>query len=101
MIVYNVTINIDSEVHDEWLLWMRTVHIPQVMVTGLFKAYSLLRVLSDDEHGGLTYSVQYLCENMEKFRQYEDIYAPALRTEYNNKYKDKFVAFRTLLETVD
>jgi len=38
---------------------------------------------------------------MEKFRQYEDIYAPALRSEYNLRYKDKFVAFRTLLETVE
>ena len=35
------------------------------------------------------------------FLQYQDIYAPALRGEHNNRYKDKFVAFRTLLETID
>lgn len=101
MIIYNVTVNIDDTVHDEWLEWMKSSHIPDIMQTGLFKDYRILRILGDDEAGGETYSFQYTCENMEKFRQYEDIYAPALRGEYNNRYKDKFVAFRTLLETID
>ncbi len=101
MIIYNVTINIDESVHDEWLQWMKTSHMPDVMRTGIFSESRLLRVLGDEESGGRTYSVQYTCENMEKFRQYEDIYAPALRGEYNQRYKDKSVSFRTLLEIVD
>ena len=36
MVLYNVTINIDYAVHDEWLDWMKNVHIPDVMNTGLF-----------------------------------------------------------------
>jgi hypothetical protein len=101
MIIYNVTINIDKSVHEEWLDWMRTCHIPDVMRTGLFKENKMLRVLGDDDSGGFTYSIQYSCETMEKYLQYRDIYAPALRGEFNEKYKDKFVAFRTLLETID
>lgn len=101
MIIYNVTINIDQSVHDEWLEWMRANHIPDVMQTGMFIDSKLLRVLSDDESGGSTYSIQYTCESLEKFQQYVDIYSPALRGEFNNRYKDKFVAFRTLLETID
>ena len=101
MIIYNVTINIDDSVHAEWLAWMKNSHIPNVMATGIFSAYKILRILGDEESGGHSYSIQYTCENLEKFKQYEDIYAPALRGEHNNKYKDKFVAFRTLLETID
>ena len=101
MIIYNLTINIDESVHDDWLEWMKTNHIPDVMRTGMFKENKLLRLLGDDQSGGFTYCVQYTCENMESFQQYEDIYAPALRGEYNNRFKDKFVAFRTLLETID
>ena len=80
---------------------MKTSHIPDVMRTGIFSEYRMLRVLGDEDSGGYTYSVQYTCENMDRYRQYEDIYAPALRSEYNQRYKDKFVAFRTLLEAVD
>lgn len=101
MIIYNITINIDQSIHNDWLEWMQKNHIPDVMQTGMFMDNKLLRLLGDDESGGFTYCIQYTCENMEKFKQYEDIFAPALRSEYNNRYKDKFVAFRTLLETID
>jgi len=101
MIVYNLTINIDSSVEKDWLEWMKKSHIPDVMMTGMFKEYKLFRLLGDGESGGQTYCVQYICESLDKFQQYEDIYAPSLRSDYNNRYKDKFVAFRTLLESVD
>jgi hypothetical protein len=100
MIVYNVTVNIDESVHDEWLRWMKEVHIPDVMNTGMFTENRILKILSDEESGGTTYSIQYTCKSLNEFRQYEELFAPALRSEVNEKYKDKFVAFRTLLEVV-
>jgi hypothetical protein len=100
MVVYNVTVNIDSSVHDEWLAWMKEVHVPDVMNTGMFIESKILKVLGDEESGGSTYSFQYTCKSMNEFRQYEEVFAPALRAEVNQRYKDKFVAFRTLLEVV-
>jgi hypothetical protein len=101
MIIYNVTVNIEASVHEEWLQWMKTSHIPDLMRTGMFKDSRILRVLGDEDSGGLTYCVQYTLDDMEKFQQYEDIYAPAFRGEFNSRYQDKFVLFRTLLETID
>jgi Domain of unknown function (DUF4286) len=101
MIIYNITINIDDSVHDEWLEWMKKDHIPDVMKTGMFKENKILRLLGDDESGGRTYSIQFFCESMEKYKQYENIYASGLREESNNRFKDKFVAFRSLLETIE
>ena len=100
MIIYNVTTQIDSSVHDEWLEWMKLIHIPEVMHTGCFIEYRILKVLADEETGGNTYSFQYTCKTMNNFREYEKHYAPKIRADYNAKYKDKFVAFRTLLEVV-
>lgn len=31
MIIYNVTVNIEHNVHDEWLKFMKDEHIPDVM----------------------------------------------------------------------
>ena len=39
MIIYNVTINIDASIHDEWLAWIKE-HIPQVLATG--KSFELI-----------------------------------------------------------
>ncbi len=101
MIIYNVTINIDHAVHDEWLKWMKEIHIPEVMRTGLFLENRMMKVLGDEESGGVTYSVQYTCKNMGDFKQYENMFAPELRRTHLEKYRDKFVAFRTLLEIID
>jgi len=101
MIIYNVTVNIEDSVHDEWLTWMKQTHIPDVMRTGKFTTSRLLRILGDEDSGGKTYSVQYSCNNIKDFQEYEHDHAQALRAEFNAKFKDKFVAFRTLLESVD
>ena len=101
MIIYNVTINIENDVAEERLLWMKEVHIPDVMRTGLFLDNRMFRVLADEDSGGKTYSIQYLCRNMQDYEQYALLHAPALQAETLARYKDKFVAFRTLLETVE
>jgi len=36
MIIYNVTVSVDNEVHEMWLAWMRNTHLPEVMATGYF-----------------------------------------------------------------
>ena len=100
MILYNVTTNINLSVQHEWLEWMKNVHIPEVMQTGMFLEFRFLKVLGDEDSGGATYSIQYTCESMQKFKEYETNFAPALRKQMIEKYKDKFVAFRTLLEVV-
>ncbi|MCB0430521.1 MAG: DUF4286 family protein [Flavobacteriales bacterium] len=99
MIIYNVTVNIDDEVHDEWLEWMKSEHIPEVMATGAFIESRMARVLSDDPEGK-TYAIQYTCMTMNDYEKYREEHAPALQEKVLIRYKDRFVAFRTLLEVI-
>lgn len=98
MIIYNVTLNIDAEVHDEWLHWMKEEHIPEVMATGLFLDHRMARVLSDDQ--GFTYAIQYTCADMGTYERYRDQHAQRLQAKTRERYGDRFAAFRTLLEVV-
>jgi hypothetical protein len=100
MIIYNVTINIDAEVHDEWLKWMLEKHIPEVLATGLFVESRMSRMLIEEEGGGITYSIQYTLESMEKMDEYEEKHAPRLREDVLKRYEGKFGAFRTKMEVV-
>ncbi len=100
MILYNVTVKIDPDVHDEWLQWMKEVHIPEVMGTGLFLDNRLAKVLLQDEADGITYSFQYTCTDMATLQKYMGLHAPYLQKAHTDRYKDKFVAFRTLLEVL-
>jgi len=96
-ILYNVTVNIDLEAEEEWLLWMRQSHIPEVLKTGYFLEARLCKVLSDDM-GGKTYSMQYLAPDMLSYKKYIHEEAPRLRDDFDLKYGGRYVAFRTILE---
>lgn len=100
MILYNVTVNISPEVHEEWLKYMKEIHIPEVLATGLFLENKMLKVLTTEEGEGFTYSIQYFLNSMEDYENYRLNHAPRLQADHTEKYKDQFVAFRTLLESV-
>jgi len=99
VIIYNVTVGIDSDAEKEWLEWMNEVHIPKVMATGMFQRYDIYKVLSH-EGDEASYSIQYISDSMEKVEKYLNDFAPTLAREHLERYQHKHVAFRTLLEKV-
>mgnify|MGYP000480177010 CR=1 FL=1 len=101
MILYNVTIKLETSVHEDWLAWMKTKHIQDVIDTGCFVSCRLSRLLAQNEGDGLTYSIQYLSPSMKDFHRYQAHFAQALQKEHTQKFAEKFVAFRTMMELVE
>ncbi len=99
MIIYNITVNIENDVREEWLQWMKEKHIPDVMNTGYFLENKICKVLVDEEQG-TTYSVQYICESIAKLEEYQLNHSPRLQKEHSDRYMNKYVSFRTLLEVL-
>ena len=100
MILYNVTTNIEESVHQQWLQWMQDKHIPEILATGKFTSARLVRVLVEEEMGGLTYAVQYTTDSKETLQRYYTEDAPKFRTEGLSLFGDKALTFRTELEFV-
>ncbi len=97
MIIYSVTVKVETTIHQEWLEWMKTKHIPDVLDTGLFLECRICRILGEEPDGGETFNMQYLCKDMEALNEYQQKFAKALQEEHTSRYKDRYVAFRTLL----
>jgi hypothetical protein len=100
MILYNVTVSIDPSVSDDWLDWMRTRHIPDVMATGCFIESRISRI-HGEEQGGFTYAITYLSPSEEKIKEYQEKHAPVLQRDHSERYNGKFAAFRTLMSVID
>lgn len=100
MFIYNVTVNITDEAHQEWLIWMKETHIPDVMKTGCFVDSQILKVLYIEDEGH-TYSIQYKFLEMADIEKYQKDFAPGLQAEHKKMFDGKYVAFRTVLEMVD
>ena len=99
MILYNVTSALDAAIADEWLTFMRDIHMPEVVATGCFIKSQLLRLL-DEEEGGCTYAAQYYAIGIEQLEAYQEHFAPALRADMDRRFGGRFAAFRTVLEIV-
>ena len=100
MIIYNVTINIHESVHDQWMDWMKNKHIADVLATGKFTSARMVKVLVEEEMGGITYSIQYTTDSKETLNRYYEEDAPRLREEGLLLFGDKMLAFRTELELI-
>lgn len=99
MIIYNVTMAVDLAIHDEWVVWMANEHMPEVLATGKFVDVKMYRVLLEKEDS-ITYSVQYFAENLSQVQLYLAEHAHELQAKHQQKYADKVVSFRTVLEEI-
>lgn len=98
--IYNVTVNISDDVHQQWLSWMKNQHIPDVIKTGCFVDSRVLKVLYVHDQGH-TYSIQYSFLEMADIEKYQREFAPKLQAEHKTLFGEKATAFRTLLQIVD
>lgn len=100
MILYSVTVSIDPIVAEEWLNWMRSVHIPEVMSTQCFTESRISKILVDDEND-ISYSIMYVCPNQELMDEYTSKHLPRLQKDHSQRYEGRFAAFRTLLNVIE
>lgn len=100
MILYNVTVAIDKQVETEWIKWMKSVHIPEVMATGQFDHYKFFKVMNTEDPESSSYSIQYFSDNMNQIKMYMAAFAPELQHKALQKFPNQMAAFRTLLESV-
>lgn len=100
MYIYNVTTNIQEEVHDEWLNWMKNEHLTDMLKTGKFTKALMSRVMVNEEMGGITYSVQYITKSKELLQKYYEEDAQEMRGK-SKVFEGKMVVFRTEMEIVE
>ena len=101
MIVYNLSIKVSPKIHKDWVQWQKQEHIPAIMATGYFTANKFFRLLEQDESEAITYIVQYFAPSIKEYDAYITKEAPLLRKKAIEKWGDQFIAFRTVMETVN
>ena len=100
MIIYNVTVSVEENAKNDWLNWMKTEHIPEVMACGIFTKAQINHVIVQADSDN-TFAIAYTCSSMKELHQYQIKFAPELQKEHDEKFKEKAIAFRTLMEVIE
>lgn len=96
MITYQVKITIDPTVESDWLHWMKTVHVPDVIACGLVRSFQILKPTSK-EH---LYHFHYNFDSHSAFEKYKQEFAPELKEDVLQKYPDLFTSEREIFDWI-
>jgi len=100
MLIYNVTIKVEHAIAADWLTWLKEEHITDVIATGCFTHATILHLIEADDTEGMTYAVQYHAENKALYNRYIEKFAEEMRKKGTDKWGNKFIAFRTVMQVV-
>jgi hypothetical protein len=101
MFIYNVTIKVHESIKHDWLQWLKEEHIPDIIQTGCFTHAVILRLMEVDDTEGPTYAVQYFAESKGLYNNYIENHAAGMRQKSFDKWGDKFIAFRSVMQVVN
>jgi hypothetical protein len=99
-LIYSVAVYIDSAVASEWVAWMRTVHIPDVLATRCFRACRLGRTLEPPTEDREAFILEYEAVSSEGLREYRARHAEALQRAHRERYAGRFEASRSVWEVL-
>lgn len=100
MYIYNVTTKVHTSIENDWLQWLQEEHIPEIIETGCFTSTSILQLLETDDTEGPTFAVQYKAESKGLYNQYMEKFAGTMRQRSFDKWGDKVIAFRSLMQVI-
>jgi hypothetical protein len=101
MYLYNITLNIDDDIREEWLAWMKREYIPELFSCGLFSNKSFFQLVNDEKSEGTTYALQLFMVSEADYKKYHEKFYYKHQEVLYKKFPDKFVEFRTLLKIVE
>ncbi|MEY3689537.1 MAG: hypothetical protein RIT37_1099 [Bacteroidota bacterium] len=85
---YEVTMEVDSSIAEEWVEYMRSEHIPEVMTTGVFTSCQFLRIIEPAKEGFDSFRITYEAENLSAIQAYRADLSPELRRKHDERYGD-------------
>lgn len=100
MLIYNTTFQIEDEVHDSFLIWIRECYIPEIQKHGTLKAPRICRILSHLDEGS-SYTLQWEVENSSLLHRWHLEQGGHLNEELSKIFKDKVIGFPTLMEIIE
>lgn len=92
MLTYQVKIKVDKAIEGQWLQWMKSSHVPDVIGTGLIRSFQILKSTTESQ----LYHFHYHFNSLEDYRHYEKHYAPKLKAHPQEKFPNQFESERDL-----
>ena len=99
-VIYNVTVKVSKAIAEEWLVWLRDEHVPEVVNTGCFSSARIVQLMEVEEDEGPTYAIQYTAPDEQQYQRYISDFATSMREKSFEKWGNNFIAFRSVMKII-
>ena len=96
--LFNITIVIDKEIHQEWADWVLAELVLKIKNSVGFESSKLYRLLSESPNEGITYSLQFFSDKIIVIDDFRKKHEQQILNHYRSTYSDKFLFFSTVLK---
>lgn len=100
MIIYNITVNIHESAHDAWMNWVNNTYVPGILATKKFDKARMIKVLVEEEMGGITYSIQFETSDKERLAKFYEEDFDIFENEAKKLFGELMLTFKTELEVI-
>lgn len=97
MILYNLTLLTDQEVHEDLKAWIQNEFFAIATLDELFTSKALLKVLNSPNEG-VTYSLQLVSEKEANIIEFKQHILPFLHVKVEKEWLNRVYFFESLLE---
>ncbi len=97
MILFNLTILANQEIHEELKSWILKEFLPSITEEKLFGSLSLLKLLNSPNEG-VTYALQFKATDENVINKFREHHLPLLENKAQLEYANKIYFFESLME---
>ncbi|OUR97893.1 hypothetical protein A9Q84_06770 [Halobacteriovorax marinus] len=97
MVEYEVTINVQEEIFDAYMIWLKD-HIKEMLT---IEGFSDAKYYNVDVANEKIVCVRYFVESKELLQKYLDETSKKMRKSYKNEFENKFSISRRILNEGD
>lgn len=99
MLIYNTTFQVDDEVRENFLIWIKESYIPEVERQGMLTQPRLCNLLSHRGDGS-SFSLQWEVESSSLLHRWHREQGAKQHEELTKLFGDKVIGFPTLMEVI-
>ena len=100
MYVLNITFFVHESIEEKWLEWSKPKFESIKETSSYFHEFTLMRLLSHKEPDQITYTCQLRADSAHKIQLFEIEIEPDLLNENKEKFGEKSVFFKSLMQIV-
>lgn len=100
MLIFNTTLHVEDEVHEEFISFLKTFYIPQAVENALLNQPSLAKIERQHEENGVSYALQFKTKDIDTLNEWAEKTGENLSFEMNKRFGTKVGGFVTLLEEI-